>query len=305
MLFDKSKDARKGIRRREAAYINGYEQSKSDRTKSGSSVETRRRQVGKNIGFGATEAYKLLRTNLIFSMTDESACKIVGVTSALRGEGKSTTAINLAYVLAESGKKVLLVEADMRIPVLAAVLKMEEKVGLSHVLAGIGALNDAVRPSTLHKGLSVLTAGEIPPNPSELLSSKRMEQALESLSKAFEYIIIDLPPINAVSDGLAVSKLLSGMIVVVRQNYCDQSSLAEAMRRMELLEVKLLGFVLNGAESSEKRYKKYGYKYKYGHGYSYGYGYGYSKRRHGKEEGSAVDENVPPPPLYNPGDGTK
>ncbi len=294
MLFDKSKNEGKGTRRKEAAYINGYEQSKSDRAKSSSSAETRRRQVGKNLGFGATEAYKLLRTNLIFSMTDESACKIVGVTSALRGEGKSTTAINLAYVLAESGKRVLLVEADMRIPVLAAVLKMEEKVGLSHVLAGIGALNDAVRPSTLHKGLSVLTAGEIPPNPSELLSSKRMEQALESLSKAFEYIIIDLPPINAVSDGLAVSKLLSGMIVVVRQNYCDQSSLAEAMRRMELLEVKLLGFVLNGAESPEKRYKKYGYKYKYGHGYSYGYGYGYGRRKRSKEEGSAVDENVPP-----------
>ena len=284
--------------KKENAYIDEYRKHESGKAKkSASSAAERRKQIGKRLGFGATEAYKLLRTNLIFSMADEATCKIVGVTSALRGEGKSTTSINLAYVLAESGKKVLLVEADMRIPVLAAVLQMDEKAGLSHVLAGISSLNDAVRQSTLHEGLSVLTAGEIPPNPSELLSSKRMEQALESLSAAFEYIVLDLPPINAVSDGLAVSKLLSGMIVVVRQNYCDQSSLAEAMRRMELLEVKLLGFVLNGAESPEKRYKKYGYKYKYskyGYGREYSYGYGYGRKPHRKAETPIDDDTLPP-----------
>ena len=219
--------------------------------------------IGDNLGFGASEAYKLLRTNLVFSMADEMKCKIIGMTSALRGEGKSTSSINLAYSLAESGKKVLLLEADMRIPVLADRLGIEERIGLSHVLAGIGTLNEAVRVSELHPKLFVLTAGEIPPNPSELLSSKRMGQVLEALAPAFEYIIVDLPPVNAVADGLAVSKLMSGMIVVIRQNYCDQASLAEAMRRMKLMDVKLLGFIMNDADMQEKRYKKYGYEYGY------------------------------------------
>ena len=262
--------------RKESVYITEYKQKKSNRF---ASAQDRRKRIGKKLGFGASEAYKLLRTNLIFSMADESECKIIGITSALRGEGKSTTAVNLAYMLAQGGKSVLLIEGDMRIPVLAAVLQLEEKPGLSYVLAGISSLNEAVRESSLCPGVFVLTAGELPPNPSELLSSKRMEQVLEALKPAFEYILVDLPPVNAVSDALAVSKLLSGMIVVVRQNYCDQASLAEAMRRMELLEVKLLGFVINGAEAPEKRYKKYGYRYKHGkygyeHGYAYGYGYG-------------------------------
>ena len=285
--------------RKENAYIEEYKQSKSQRF---TSISDRRKRIGKKLGFGASEAYKLLRTNLIFSMADEAECKVIGMTSALRGEGKSTSAINLAYSLAESGKHVLLLEADMRIPVLAAVLRLEEKPGLSHVLAGISSLNDAVRESTLHPGMFVLTAGEIPPNPAELLSSKRMEQVIEALVPAFEYIIIDLPPINAVSDGLAISKLLTGMIVVVRQNYCDQSSLAEAMRRMELLEVKLMGFVLNAAETTEKRYKKYGYKYKsskygYEHGYAYGYGYG---KRPASSESLADDKGLTPPRYIGP-----
>ena len=280
--------------KKENAYIDEYKQSKSQRF---TSISDRRKRIGPKLGFGASEAYKLLRTNLIFSMADEAECKVIGVTSALRGEGKSTSSINLAYSLAEGGKHVLLLEADMRIPVLAAILRLNEKPGLSHVLAGISPLNDAVRESTMHPGLFVLTAGEIPPNPAELLSSARMEQVIAALVPAFEYIIVDLPPVNAVSDGLAVSKLLTGMVVVVRQNYCDQASLAEAMRRMELLEVKLLGFVLNAAETTEKRYKKYGYKYKSSkYGYEHGYAYGYG-RQHGSSESLAGDKDLTPPGL--------
>lgn len=256
--------------KKEKAYVREY--NHKAKFKAESSVAERRKTIGMHLSFGASEAYKLLRTNLIFSMAADNACKIIGMTSAMRGEGKSTTSINLAYTLAQSGKQVLLIEADMRIPVLAPTLRLDDGPGLSHVLAGVGSLNDAVRPSNLLRSLFVITAGEIPPNPSEMLSSKRFEQVLKTLSTAFEYIIVDLPPVNAVSDGLAVSKLLSGMIVIVRQDYCDQSSLAEAMRRMELLEVKVLGFVLTHSESPEKKYKKYGGNSKYGRGYAYGYG---------------------------------
>ena len=290
-------------KRRENAYIKEYKQSK---TKSMSTTGERRKRIGKRLSFGASEAYKLLRTNLVFSMADEETCKVIGLTSALRGEGKSTTAANLAYSLAESGKKVLLIEADMRIPVMASILRLDETPGLSHVLAGLSDLNDAVRKTPLHSGLSIITAGEIPPNPSEMLSSKRMEQVIEALKPSFEYIIIDLPPVNAVSDSLAVARLLSGMIMVVRQNYCDQSSLAEAMRRMELMEVKLLGFVLNGAETPEKRYKKYGYRYgkyrygKYGYDHSYSYGYGYGRRSSNSEMNTMNDTELTPP-VYRGG----
>lgn len=236
------------------------------------SVVERRKTIGNNLSFGASEAYKLLRTNLVFSMTDERKCKIIGVTSALRHEGKSTTSINLAFTLAQSRKNVLLIEGDMRIPVFASMLRLGETIGLSEVLAGVNSLNEAVHKDVLIEKMCVITAGNVPPNPSELLSSKRMEQVLEALSDAFEYIIIDLPPVNAVSDSLAISRILSGMLVVVRQDFCDRQSLAEAMQKMELLKVKVLGFVFNDTDASEKHYKKYGKYYnKYYHNYSYGY----------------------------------
>lgn len=277
-------------RNKEKAYIGAYE-STSDKTKFHSAMEQRRNSIGKQLNFAASEAYKLLRTNLMFSMSDESRCKIIGVTSALRGEGKSTTSMNLAFSLAENRKRTLLIEADMRIPVVASVLRIDPSPGLSHILAGLGDLNSAIRKSVLSSNLSVLPAGEIPPNPSEMLSSRRMQQVIEALAKVFDYIIIDLPPINAVSDGLAVSKLLSGMVMVVRKDYCDQHALAEAMRQMEFLDIKVLGFVFNGADAQNKRYRYGGSKYK--KYYMSGYGYGYGRRpghKSSTEEESESDD---------------
>lgn len=290
-------------RNKEKNYIHAYVSS-ADKTKHHSAMEQRRQSIGKKLNFAASEAYKLLRTNIMFSMSDENDCKVVGITSALRGEGKSTTSMNLAYSLAESGKKTLLVEADMRIPVVASVLNIEPAPGLSHVLASLSDLKTAVRKTELSSNLSVLPAGEIPPNPSEMLSSKRMQQVIDALAQAFDYIIIDLPPINAVSDGLAVSKLLSGMIMVVRQNFCDQHSLAEAIRQLEFLEVKLLGFVLNGADAQTKRYrygKNYKYKKYYKSRYGYGYGYGYGSRygRKSKSEMPSEIDDAQDIPVYD------
>lgn len=251
-------------------------QKNTGEKKKSSSGLRRRLKIGKNLSFAASEAYKLLRTNLVFSMADEEGCKVIGVTSALRGEGKSTTSMNLAYSLAESGKKTVLVEGDMRIPVVAKTLALADPgPGLSNVLAGIAPLEKAVLPSGLIDNLFVIPAGEIPPNPSELLSSARMEKTVEALTKTYDYIIIDLPPVNAVSDALAISGILSGMIMVVRQNYCDNGALSQAMRQLEFMNVKLLGFVMNYSEPRKSRYKKYGYKYRYG-GYNYGYNYNYS-----------------------------
>ncbi len=231
-------------------------------------IAKRQKSIGQNLNFASAEAFKLLRTNLAFSMADEENCKIIGVTSSLPGEGKSTTSMNLAYTIAQSNKKVLLIEADMRRPTAASILQIDQKSGLSQVLAGLTDLKKSLYKSPLISSMWILPAGDVPPNPAELLASRKMEQVMEILAAVFEYIIVDLPPINAVSDGLAVSKLLSGMIMVVRQEYCDKGALAEAIRRMEIMQVKILGFVLTDAKTSEKNFKKYGKGYKYGYAYS-------------------------------------
>lgn len=215
--------------------------------------------LANKLNFASQEAYKLLRTNLMFSTCDEEKCKIIGLTSALRGEGKSTTAINLSYVLAEANKKTLLIEADMRLPRIQRLLQFQETVGLSNVLAGVNKLEEAIRRGVFWDTLSILPSGESPPNPSELLSSMKMKHILSTLAEDYDYIIIDLPPITAVSDGLAISTLLSGMIVVVRPDYCDRHALADTMRQMEFLNVKILGFVMNCRGQKQRKRKKYEY----------------------------------------------
>lgn len=226
-------------------------------------VSERRKNIGPNLNFAGAEAYKTLRTNLMLSLSADISCKVIGMTSALRGEGKSTTSINLAFTLAEASQRVLLIEADMRIPYMARTLNITEKPGLSNFLAGQVAFKDVVRSGVLCELLYVVPAGDVPPNPSELIASPMMEKTIEGLKQSFDYIIIDLPPIGAVSDGLAISRLLTGMVVVVRENYCDKRELGDAMRQLDYLKVKMLGFVVNASESRAKNYKKYGSNYGY------------------------------------------
>ncbi len=244
-------------------------------------------KIGQSLNFAAAEAYKLLRTNLMFSISDEKACKVIGVTSALRGEGKSTTSMNVSYSLAEAGKKVLLIEADMRLPVIASAMEITRAPGLSHAIAGINEIPEAIHPSGIIENLDVIPAGEIPPNPSEMLSSKRMEKLVETLSEQYDYIIIDLPPVSVVSDSLAVARLLSGMVVVVRLNYCDKHALNDSIRQLQYTNVKILGFVLNDSESSAAHYKKYKSKFKK----IYKYGYDYESRGKSKKGKKASSDS--------------
>lgn len=220
--------------------------------------EESRRMIGDKLSFAAAEAYKLLRTNLNFSLPDEGGCKIIGVTSALRGEGKSTTSVNIAYTMAQTGKRVLLLEADLRLPSIAKRLQISPRPGVSNLLVGQCSGNDVVQESGLLRNLRVITAGDVPPNPAELLGSKQMEMVIKAMADVFDVIIIDLPPINIVSDALIVSKLLSGMVVVVRQDYCSQSDLAEVVRQLEFAKSKILGFVMTGSNIQQKNYKRYG-----------------------------------------------
>ena len=215
--------------------------------------------IGNKMNFAAAEAYKRLRTNLLFSIAGEEKCRVIGVTSSLKGEGKSTTSINLAYTLAEAGKRVLLLDADMRMSNVHKVLKIQPAPGLSNLLVGLNNTH-FVQPSGIHKNLSVITAGDVPPNPSELLSAKRMQAVLSLLSEKMDFIIIDLPPVDAVADALIVSKLTDGMVVVVRQNYVDKRVLDNTVRQLRFHNANILGFVVNCTEIEKKYYKKSYYK---------------------------------------------
>lgn len=219
---------------------------------------------GAGLSFAAAEAYRLLRTNVLFALPDEGNCRVIGITSALSGEGKSTTSMNLAYVLAEAGKRTLLVEADMRLPTIARHLELGKGYGLSHLLAGLCTGEEAVRQSGVKDLLWILPSGDIPPNPSELLGSSQMKASLAALSKDFDFILLDLPPIGEVSDALVVSPLTSGMLLVVRQDYATRAAVAETMRQLQYAQAKVLGFVLTcagGRGGKYGMYKKSGYGY--------------------------------------------
>jgi len=223
-----------------------------------------KKTLHENLEFTATEQYKLLRANLEFTLPEDQKCPIIGVTSSMRGEGKSTTSINLSYVLAEKGKRVLLIDGDLRIPSIAKKMGIESAPGLTDLLMGKGAQLADFQSAQL-KNWYILPSGEIPRNPSELLGSRRMETILNDLKEKFDYIIIDLPPVNVVSDALSIAKLITGMVVVIREDYTEKKELEWCFRHLKLSNVNVLGCVMNGAKGeggTYSRYKKYKY-YKY------------------------------------------
>lgn len=234
---------------------------KNKRKKTVSASGINRKTLHKNLEFTATEQYKLLRTNLDFTLPQNDSCPIIGVTSSMRGEGKSTTAINLAYVIAEKGKKVLLIDGDLRIPSIAKKMGVPSIPGLTSLLMGNGAQMRDFQ-SNLLSNLYIIPSGEIPPNPSELLGSQRMQTILNDLKESFDYIIIDLPPVNVVSDALSVTEFITGVVLVVRESYTEKKELERCCRQLEISNVKVLGMVLNEAKndgSAFGKYKKYRY----------------------------------------------
>ena len=212
------------------------------------------RKFGKNLDFASVEAYNLLRTNLSFALPDKEGGRVIGVTSPCPQEGKSTTSLNLAFSLAEAGNSVLLMDADMRRPSLGRVVNVPRVPGLSNVLMD-GNLEKAVHSGDFHKNLTVLLSGDIPPNPSELVASQKMKELVGELQKSYDYVIVDLPPVNLVADPIAISKYLDGMVIVVRHKHTRRRELIETIRQLELVGAKILGFVYNGMYKSKAHYK--------------------------------------------------
>lgn len=217
--------------------------------------------IGSGISFAAAEAYKLLRTKIQFSFVDGHDCRIIGVSSALAGEGKSLSSVNLAHSLAQLDKRVLLMDCDMRRPSLNAKLPIQKTPGLSNYLTRQVDKKEIIQKYTTEEcRFDVVSSGRNPPNPIELLSSERMQKMLEELRSDYDYIILDLPPVGEVSDALVASKLADGILLVVRQNYCDRNALADAVNQFKFVDTRILGVVLNCTSDETARYGKRYYK---------------------------------------------
>lgn len=237
--------------------------AKKKTTRTTSSHEKRVALVGKDISFFASESYKLLRTKLQFSFVEDIACPIIGISSALAGEGKSLSSINLAYSIAQLNKRVLLIDCDMRRPSLAAKLPISKKPGLSNYLTGQSDIASVIQRCQLDDdcGFDTIASGDNPPNPIELLSSTKMGNILTALRQSYDYIIVDLPPVGEVSDAMVASKFVDGILLVVRQDYCNTLALSSAVKQFEFIETRILGVVMNCVGETTGKYYRYGKGY--------------------------------------------
>lgn len=193
------------------------------------------------------EQYRTIRTNIQFASADRKIQTIV-VTSSGPLEGKSTTAANIAVVFANSGQRVLLVDADMRKPTIHKTFGLTNEVGLSKVLSSNNSVLEMSRPSMVDN-LSILTSGPKPPNPSELLGSTRMNQVIEEARHLYDVIIFDMPPVVTVTDAQIMASKADGTLLVVRENVTRKDALTKAKDLLEMVQAKVLGVVYNGAQN--------------------------------------------------------
>ena len=235
--------------------------------------------LDKEFSFQTTEAFKTLRTNLLFSLSTRNN-KTFAVTSAMQHEGKSTTAANLAITFAQMQAKVLIIDADLRKPVQHKIFKLKNKLGLCTLLCGMHSFNEVVNENII-PGLDVMTSGPIPPNPSEMLASENMKTLLKELSQYYDYIIIDTPPVNIVSDTLTLSDSIAGIVLIAMSDVTTYDSYQHAVESIKFAGGNLLGAVITkapaGTGKGGRRGYKRGYRYNYGYG-DYGYGYSYSSK---------------------------
>ena len=211
------------------------------------------------------EAFRVLRTNMQYVEVDHDQ-KVFVVTSALPAEGKSTTALNLAVTMAMAKRRVVLIEADLRRPQIGTRLGLDDAIGTTSVLIGRVPLEDALQDYE-STGLKVLASGPIPPNPSELLQSVAMEKLLQDLREQFDVVVVDAPPLLPVTDAALLATQADGAIVVVRHGKTTRDQLGHALERLDAVDAKTLGIVVNLAPT-KKANSAYGYGYGYGYSYA-------------------------------------
>ncbi len=200
------------------------------------------------------EAYKTLRTNIMFSLPEKSA-NCIGITSATKGEGKSSVALNLAIAFGQIGKKVLLIDCDLRLPSIAAKIGFWGEPGLTNIVMGEGHVEDCIKKLYRYK-ISVIPAGSLPSDPTSILASKQMDVIINAAKKHYDYIILDLPPVTAVADATIMARHVSGFLLVLRHDFVEYRDVEEMLSQFNITETKILGFVYNDAHISENKYYK-------------------------------------------------
>ncbi len=246
--------------------------------------------------FRVIETYKNIRTSLVFTLAGGKDNAVL-VTSAEPNSGKSVTSANLALSFAQTGSKVLLIDCDMRNPSQPKIFTQENIKGLSNVLGGMCTFEEVLKRG-VKENLDLLSAGQTPPNPSELLGSDNMKKLLDKVREGYDFVFLDCPPIGLVSDTSSLLLIVPQTLVIARQNYAIYEDVIHAVESIKAVGGKILGAVLTDVRESEKsysyasgayshygRYGRYGYskygKYgrRYGNYYGYGYGYGHSYGR--------------------------
>lgn len=249
-----------------------FGKNKKNHHSSGFTKDDQKKMLCAESPFVVKEAYNSIRTNLLFSQQGEK-CPVFIVTSPTANNGKSINATNMAISFAQMGKRTLLIDADMRNPTIHRMFSIPVKNGLSEILAG---LTDNITVSrTDVENLSILTAGKIPPNPTELLSSARMDKLLDFVKAHYDCVFIDTPPINLVTDSTAFATKATGYILVIKSETTDIQEVRAAVNSLEQIEANIVGFILNDVNATGKKYSSY-YKRGYHSRYSYKYGYNYS-----------------------------
>ena len=281
--------------------------------------------INDKTSFVITEAYKTARTNIIFSVSGstEDECKVIALTSASPGEGKTTSCLNLAITFAQTGARVLIIDGDLRKPRIHQYLGVSKSNGLSTVLSKQKTYEEVVFRN-IRKGLDCIAAGSIPPNPAELLASAAMSDLLSQLRREYDYIFIDTPPVTVVTDAVALSTLVSGVLLVVRVGLTSHENIEHSITLLKIAKAKILGFFVNDTDPASLKYGsyrriyggiygrygyryggrygyryggRYGYRYggKYGYGYRYGNRYGYRYGgKYGSEKAESKEVDVEP-----------
>ncbi len=240
---------------------------RTNRNSNDGPVSTNNSSVSSTTLFAIKEAYKTIRTNLILNL-DDNPCHLITVTSSVAGEGKSTSSINLAIAIAQFDKKVLLIDGDLRKRRASRYLKYHSTVGLTDVVRGEATFADAVNV-TKYPNLDFLSSGASVNNPAEILASRSMNLLLDEVSQKYEFIIIDTPPVNVVSDALPVIKRSDGVILVARELIITTKEFNKLITSLKMIEANILGVIYIGTDSTQPYYHRKGY---YGKNYYHKYG---------------------------------
>lgn len=244
-------------------------------------MQTVRLKNIKKQGYTMKESLRALKTNIQFCGDDN---RVILITSSIPNEGKSTVSFELARSLTESGKKVLLIDTDMRKSVLVgrlrAVAENGEIKGLSHYLSGMNKMEDVVYVTDIDR-LFMVFAGPSVPNPTEILEKVYFKELIEFGRKFFDYVLVDCAPIGAAIDAAVVAKQCDGAVLVVGQGMSKARMIKGVLKQLEASGIRILGVVLNKVKMNKKGY---GYGYHYGYGYGYGYGSAYGSYGNESEE---------------------